>query len=94
MVDTESLFQGEWIDGEVCFALGCTLKRNVSHWHLHLGFPSVDGISLLFNQQEIRIFPFVVEEPFGRALTSGIVTAKDLVKHCLPALLGAISLVW
>ena len=86
MVDTESLFQGEWIDGEVCFTLGCTLERNVSHWCLHLGFPSMDGISLFSF--------FAVRELFGRALTSGIATAKDLVKHHLPALLRAFSLVW
>ena len=39
-------------------------------------------------------FFFVVGEPFGRALTSGIATAEDLVKHRSPALLGAFSLVW
>ena len=85
MVDTESLFQGEPIDGEVYFVLGCTLERNVSHWGLHLGFPSVDVISLFSF--------FAVREPFGRALTSGIATAEDLVKHRSPALLGAFSLV-
>ena len=37
---------------------------------------------------------FAVGEPFSRALTSGIATAEDLVKHCLPALLRAFSLVW
>ena len=41
-----SLFQGEPIDGEVYFGLRCTLECNVSHWHLHLGFASVDVISL------------------------------------------------
>ena len=86
MVDTELLFQGEPIDGEVCFVLGCTLEHNVSHWHLHLGFPSMDEISLFSF--------FAVGEPFGRAPTSGIATGKDLVKHHSPALLRAFSLVW
>ena len=86
MVDTKSLFQGELIDGEVYFALRCTLEHNVSHWCLHLGFPSVDVISLFSF--------FAVRELSGRALTSCIAAAEDLVKHRSPALLGAFSLVW
>ena len=73
------------------------MEKSVSRSGVHSSVMSCIGICIL----DFLLwtgFPFfrffAVGEPFGRALTSGIATAEDLVKHCSPALLGAFSLVW